>query len=625
MTWTIRIVCSLILFGVISSSIVFAQQPARLLSNRELAPIGLKREWHNQIRLDPRGEVVVRSLLHDNTIFLVTNASVLIAVDGSSGKTMWRQNLGHPGLVTLEPAANSRMVAVICGMELLIFDRRNGKLVWSIGLPETPGAGCALSETYAYIPTMSGKLVAYYLRSLSKEPEPVEVKQHEPDLRSDLSSLKEAFRQAREEVMKEEVSEQEPARVIIDRSYHKRLSCPSFGSVLVPPTMTSQYLKTMESKTLDTPIIDESTEFVSWASDRGIMHIASVNRDKSEFGDAILELRHQVKMMQQLFYTNSSHLSRQEVGRGNDIVSQPTFSAPVPYNTTLEDEIRKGVVLVGTIAGYVHAISDRTGDDLWQFYAGAPVIERVAVICDRMFEGNEWEFEIDKASLQDAKNSLDGVTLREDVFICTEKGMSCVDLRNGDLNWFAPFVTKFVAASKERVYCFTNTLKFSVLDRRTGGLITSFDANPFYEQILFNIETDSVFLLSKSGLVQCLREIRAEEPEIDEDGKYVLSNGGSALFWHRMSCKELEEKFLAKRAEIRKSDSNVIQRPEQIQENDIFNPGTISPGPGGAGDDDFFGGGSLEDFGSTPLNSEDDDDDNGGEMDDDGESLFELF
>jgi hypothetical protein len=86
-----------------------------------------------------------------------------------------------------------------------------------------------------------------------------------------------------------------------------------------------------------------------------------------------------------------------------------------------------------------------------------------------------------------------------------------VDIVNGVAQWSSPTITQFAAASRERVYAIDNLRSLVVLDAASGAILQRMPTDGA-STALVNDQTDRLYLVSERGLVQCLREIAAEQP-----------------------------------------------------------------------------------------------------------------
>jgi len=124
---------------------------------------GLKRAWFAQIELDPASEQVSYINQHGGTLFVQTSHAMVHALDAETGRTLWAEQVGRRGLLSLATGANDKNVGVINGTTLYVVDRRNGRLLWERSVGGVPGAGAALSDTHAFVPMVNGVIEGYEL------------------------------------------------------------------------------------------------------------------------------------------------------------------------------------------------------------------------------------------------------------------------------------------------------------------------------------------------------------------------------------------------------------------------------------------------------------------------------
>jgi outer membrane protein assembly factor BamB len=152
---------------------------------------------------------------------------------------------------------------------------------------------------------------------------------------------------------------------------------------------------------------------------------------------------------------------------GSEIVASPAASGRMIY--------------VGTVAGELIAADEMTGAQPWRFAAGFPIARSPAAIGGRVYV----------TSLRPA--------------------LAAVDIVNGVAQWSSPTITQFAAASRERVYAIDNLRSLVVLDAASGAILQRMPTDGA-STALVNDQTDRLYLVSERGLVQCLREIAAEQP-----------------------------------------------------------------------------------------------------------------
>jgi PQQ-like domain len=149
------------------------------------------------------------------------------------------------------------------------------------------------------------------------------------------------------------------------------------------------------------------------------------------------------------------------------IESRPAYWTPYFYATSID--------------GYVYAIHERTAEVEWKFSTGDAIAEPPVAIDGR-------------------------------VYVVPETGgMYCLDGTKGVQLWFSPGVTQFVSKSPTRIYAIDSAKRLMILDSATGARM---DFMPLEGSLkkLHNEQTDRIYLVSASGLIQCLHEIDLRKP-----------------------------------------------------------------------------------------------------------------
>jgi len=151
----------------------------------------------------------------------------------------------------------------------------------------------------------------------------------------------------------------------------------------------------------------------------------------------------------------------------DDIVTSPAEKAPYLYIASLD--------------GYLYALEEITGREQWRYSTGYPVVSSPAIVGDHAYV----------ASLEPTLHAIDAATGR---------GL-----------WKAPRMSHFAAQGKDRVYASDKLGNLFALDAKTGQPIGGLDAGED-ATTLVNDQSDRIILVTDRGLVQCLREIGAEQP-----------------------------------------------------------------------------------------------------------------
>jgi DNA-binding beta-propeller fold protein YncE len=169
-----------------------------------------------------------------------------------------------------------------------------------------------------------------------------------------------------------------------------------------------------------------------------------------------------------LYVGNSEHPGmRFRLETGSEILASPAYKKPL--------------VFVASLAGEVFAMQEMTGKRQWKYATGFPVSRSVAPVGDVVFATSE------------------------------EPALHCIDAKTGAAIWIAPHVMQFAAASKTRVYGVDDLGGLVVLDAAKGSVIGRITTDhPIHS--LVNDQTDRVYLVSRDGVIECVREIGSKEP-----------------------------------------------------------------------------------------------------------------
>ena len=296
-----------------------------LISQPEARRHGLSRAWYTQIQLDQARGRVRHVVLHQGTLFVQTDRAMLHAINAETGQTLWAAQVGLPNHPSLVPGANSSLVAVVNGSYVYVLNRFNGKLLWKTRLDGAPGAGAALSERRAYIPTVQGLIYSYQLEP-AKDPA------------EELGLVKKKKSPA-EETQAQRAERIESLRLRHD--YAPPLACQSLGRSLVQPIVTRQ---------------EDGQEYLAWPTDAGYMFVGLVNERDNRF------------------------TIKYRLGTDAGIAAQPTYLPPDPEITG-----DSGVIYAVSRDGFAHAILEKNGDALWRFSTGEPIVRPAPVIQENVY------------------------------------------------------------------------------------------------------------------------------------------------------------------------------------------------------------------------------------------------
>jgi len=447
---------------------------SRLVAERDAQAAGLTRAWFAQATLDRDREEVTSATLQDGVVFITTNGGVLQALDAENGTTLWTVNVGQ-GYLTA-PAINSKVVAVLCGTRLVVYDRFSGKLLDETEVFGQPSASPVATEREVYVPVFGERVYAYPLKRRETE---------RPEAQKTLEAMLAATKDSK---MAEEMKAELEADYVANGSNQyllepldeaRPVQCPSLGVASVAPVLGTQ---------------SYGVDRVIWTTDQGWLLIGELQR---EAVNNPLQLLYKLQATPQVAYMNESRHGNRFLAPRDDVSCAPFYVAQdvSAQNMALEPARRKGgLAIVGTDSGNVFAINDANGKVRWTYLTQNPVRERVAAF--------------------KAPNASEPAY---DVYVPVDSGdFFALDLKTGLENWRAAGVKRLISASATRLYVFDQLDRLAVLDRKNGARLKTLTLAPTKFQI-FNQETDRVYLVSGDGLVQCLRETQQEEPLLHRD------------------------------------------------------------------------------------------------------------
>jgi len=500
----------IILGAVLTLPLTLTAQDIPLLTSPELEPYGLKRVWFHQLQVQSVEGKIQNILLEGGQLFITTSDAKLHVLNSETGQPLWSRSIGDSARPLTEPAVNSRVVAIHNNVAVFIFNRKTGKQLLQIPLTEAASAPCEVSEHYLYVPMGNQTLLIFALKQ-AHTPPPIEnigsdsLRQiggiEDPELDKIVKQFEDAKRLLRETEPKE--TDDTDADYVLDNTHRIPITSASFGTIRVKPLLLSQFYSwVLDNEEQPTHEIDAKThqEFIAWTTEQGFLYTASI----SSLSDQNMTMLYRVNSSGQVFYINQTRVAEVDRPGNRALLARPTQSQLYPVNEPGADRIiASDVIVTGGRAAYVFAIDARTGAICWQYPTLGQLLEPIAVIGREVYAPT-------------ANNVL-----------------HAINLDTGDERWLVRNIKRFVAASQKRVYALDQRERLVCLDRMSGATLFVYDVRRF-DHCLFNLETDQIFLLSDSGLIQCLRE-RQFTTDQDSD------TGAETSLRHRISIAEFAE------------------------------------------------------------------------------------
>jgi outer membrane protein assembly factor BamB len=140
-------------------------------------------------------------------------------------------------------------------------------------------------------------------------------------------------------------------------------------------------------------------------------------------------------------------------------------------------------VFINSIDGYIYCIGESKGNILWRFSTGEPIAHTP-------------------------------ITLGNSVYTISERGnLFAIDVETASERWVAGGIADYLAGNDKRLYCLDVRGNLAILDTATGTRVGSVPSVPA-DMPFLNSQTDRIFLVSSTGLLQCLHEVNRPWPVV---------------------------------------------------------------------------------------------------------------
>jgi outer membrane protein assembly factor BamB len=146
------------------------QAAPKLVTHEQAARHGLERAWFAQVPVDASRSRVTNWFLYYDRLYSVTNSGIVTALNAETGETLWSKQVGKPGYPAFGPGANEDFLGVVSGSKLYLLNRHDGRLEWVRQLGSAPSSGPALSDKYAFVALVTGRIEGYQLDDPAAQP-----------------------------------------------------------------------------------------------------------------------------------------------------------------------------------------------------------------------------------------------------------------------------------------------------------------------------------------------------------------------------------------------------------------------------------------------------------------------
>jgi hypothetical protein len=342
------------------------------------------------------------------------------------------------------------------------FDSETGEVLWvnHVGSPQHPtmpiGVGpnhvAVLNGSDLYVfDRLTGKFI------LKKQME--EIVGGGPGLSKELAfvpcvnGVLEAISLEKEGYVKDNnADEKEKDKSLIEKQRWKHMS---HAPIMVQPRVT--------------PSVGNKPEHIGWSNNYGNFYVASVSP------------------MEMLYFFPTR----------DRITAPPAYTPP---NTPTNNNPRpSGHFYLGSLNGYLYKIQETTGNVIWRFPTGQPILYTPLAVGDRIYVATE------HGELYCVMDDItDGSRLTDDA------NSDSSDNTDQQI-WRADDITRVLAATPERVFGLDNLGNVRILNSETGrnlGMLQTEDVS----FSVINHVNDRIYLVTDTGVVQCLHDRQHPEP-----------------------------------------------------------------------------------------------------------------
>ena len=529
----------------------FADAPGKLVPEADANAAGLTRAWFAQTTLVQGREWVSSATFQDGTLFITTDGGKLQAFDGETGASLWSVNAGE-GLL-LQPAVNSKLVAAICGTNLLVYDRFSGKKLQETRVYGNPSAPPVMSEREIYVPCFSERVLAYPIQPEEQESDRLDMTINTmSDQSTGLGKASDYWAKKFQDYRNKVASASYSIKSLDDR---RPYPCSSFGVSMVAPIVGTQTY---------------ANDYIGWTTDKGWLVFGKMVRSSA---DNPFKLYVKFQVRPNFSYVNESRIGNKALIPRDDVEASPFFMPEdlSVQNMALSPENRQGgMFIVGSESGHVYALNDATGELRWTYLTQTGVSSRISAF-------------------------------GKSAYVPTESGdLYSVDVTTGVENWSAKNVVQTIAASNNRLYVVDNIGRIVSINRTNGERDKILNVGQV-EYKVFNRDNDRIYVVSKNGVVQCFHEINAAQPIKHRESCQDIF--GKIMSESAKNAPQVEQKRPVAVVEEEEKTETVDPDDDPFaDENDA-----AGSNAGADEDDDPFGDETDDDAGSNAGADEDDD------------------
>lgn len=154
------------LVSLVASRVNGGDLRATLPTEEELNRYNLTLAWWGQATLDPRRDELQHLTFDEQNVYAQAKSGIVSAFSGETGRRMWSNLIGVPGMETFPAVSNEEELLLSRGLRVFSLDKSTGLIVWELEIPSHPSTSPEVDENRAYIGMTDGSVLAYDLRDI---------------------------------------------------------------------------------------------------------------------------------------------------------------------------------------------------------------------------------------------------------------------------------------------------------------------------------------------------------------------------------------------------------------------------------------------------------------------------
>jgi hypothetical protein len=416
---------------LLTATVVTAQRPSNLYTQPPLPGetaldrLNLQIAWHTYLPMDGKHDAITSVKLQMRDILVECRSGAILSLNAATGALQWRAEVGKPYLPSIGFDVNARSVFVVKGARLYALDRQTGVIQWEYTLPNAAAAPPAADSEAIYVPLGDDRFIALQM--------PAEYLPKVP-----------ALGKARD-IVATLVTPEDRGATPSDALNPQRFSAPDLS--ILSPWRESERVAGPQ------PVIIYEYQTQTQIDTR-------LEQEPLIFSKGVLETG-----------ANGHFFA---LSKGAPLHEFYTFDANSGVAAALGQH--GNFAYIASQDFRIYALDMETGQVLWRFVTGGPIVRQPRV-------------------------------LDEDVFVATERsGLYRLNRASGEMLWRNTAANSFLAANKKFVYCKNPRGQLLILDRARGSLLATYDGARDFVVPMPNELTDRLFLASQDGLVICLHD-----------------------------------------------------------------------------------------------------------------------